>query len=157
MFLVTNPLFGLSWRKYYFSLLAGTSVDVAWIVHWALCGICISVHRKSAQNILHFGICLHTMSKTQIKPDLRVLSFCLGLYSIETFNLGVGLNTNQSGFINELCLTWARVLGIKNWSYTRLSGVLSLTFMGPEHHPRCKIHKINQFVTMPPNSVKTES
>lgn len=36
-------------------------------------------------------------------------------------------------------------------------GVSSLTFMGPKHHSKDKIGNINQFVTMPSNSVKTEN
>lgn len=66
---------------------------------------------------VHFNIYLHPMSKTKIKLDLRVLSFCLGLYSIEIFNLGVQLHKEQSRFTNELCLIWAKVLGVKKWPY----------------------------------------
>lgn len=58
---------------------------------------------------------LYTMSKTQIKLDVKVLKFCLGLCSIETFKLGVRLNKNQSIFINMLCLMWVKVLGEKKW------------------------------------------
>lgn len=56
------------------------------------------------------------MSKTQIKLDVRVLNFCLGLCSIEIFKLDVQLNKNQSIFINRLCLMWAEVLGGKKWT-----------------------------------------
>lgn len=65
---------------------------------------------------VHFNIYLYTMSKTQIKLDVRVLNFCLGLCSIEIFKLNVQLNKNQSIFINRLCLMWAEVLGGKKWT-----------------------------------------
>lgn len=65
---------------------------------------------------VHFNIYLYTMSKTQIKLDVRVLSFCLSLCSIEIFKLGVQLNKNQSIFINMLCLMWVKVLGEKKWT-----------------------------------------
>lgn len=56
------------------------------------------------------------MSKTQIKLDVRVLHFFLGLCSIEIFKLGVQLNKNQSIFMNVLCLMWVKVLGVKKWT-----------------------------------------
>lgn len=43
--------------------------------------------------------------------DLRLVSFYLGLYFSEIFNLDVQLNKNQSGFINQLYLMWAKVCG----------------------------------------------
>lgn len=92
-------------------------MDMSWIILSALCGICITVHKKCVQKTcVHFNIYLYTMSKTQIKLDVRVLNFCLGLCSIEIFKLDVQLNKNQSIFINRLCLMWAKVLGEKKWT-----------------------------------------
>lgn len=149
MYLVTNFI----WSVLKTTLFLTFGRDFLWMLPELYIQSCVEYALVFTENqqktYVHFNTYLHTMSKTQIKLDLRVLSFCLGLYSIEIFNLGVQLNRKQSRFINELCLIWASAWG-KEVALQKSLGVLSLTFMGPENHMRCKICNINQFVTMPP-------